>query len=289
MEITISPLPTNWGKEKLHQSYTEIADFPQVSRVYVGEISCHKRNILDKELFLVIRDVLKRAGKEVIFSSHVLSTNREDILKDLSLAELADGIEVNNIGLLNVWKKQFSHMPLTIGQFLNAYNRPVVDYYSSEGAERIVLPVDMSRRTIPHITKQKSFKVEMFVYGHLPIGFSFRCYTARAFGKVTKNCGHKCYSTLAMPLHTLDDEPIYLINGPALFSTKTYCLLPYIDDLQNMGVDALRVEPAFDEVSNSLDTVIRIIEGKLSFEQGEKELIPYSPHGLDTRLCLEYF
>jgi len=283
MEIAIGPLPTNWGKEKILDYYRKVAAHPGINRAYVGEIACTKRDILDPRLFTEIQDLLKGAGKEVILSTHVLPTNEGDVNKSRALMEEAHQIEVNNVGIFNVWLKEFREKPLTLGPYFNVYNPQSAKFLLKYKIRRIVFPVDISVNTMEKMCEEVDVPFEVVTYGNFPIAFSWRCYTARAFGKLRRDCGFKCYEVKNLPHATLEGEPLFMINGPAVYNAKTYCLVSYLKGFQEMGVASIRIETIPENVVEVADIFKALIEREISPAQAEKKLASLSEYGLDTR------
>ncbi|MDI6689512.1 MAG: U32 family peptidase [Actinomycetota bacterium] len=282
MEIAIGPLPTNWGKEKILDYYRKVAAHPAINRAYVGEIACTKRDILDPELFIEIQDSLKKAGKEVILSTLVLPTNEEDLNKSRALMAKAHEIEVNNMGIFNVWLKEFREKSLTLGPFFNVYNPQSARFLLKYKIRRILFPVDISMNTMEKMCQEIDIPFEVVVYGNFPIAFSWRCYTARAFGKLRRDCGFKCYEVKNLPQATLEDEPLFMMNGPAVYNAKTYCLISHLKRFRGMGVAGIRIETIPENVVGVADIFKAVIDGEISPTQAEKKLASLSAYRLDT-------
>ncbi|MEW6188986.1 MAG: U32 family peptidase [Actinomycetota bacterium] len=282
MEIAIGPLPTNWGKEKILDYYGKVAAHPAINRAYIGEIACTKRNILDPGFFIEIQDLLKRAGKEVILSTPVLPTNEEDLNKSRALMAKAREIEVNNMGIFNIWLKEFRERPLTLGSFFNVYNPQSARFLLKYKIRRIVFPVDISMNTMEKMCQEIDIPFEVVVYGNFPIAFSWRCYTARAFGSLRRGCGFKCYEVKNLPQATLEGEPLFMMNGPAVYNGKTYCLVSHLKGFREVGITSIRIESTPENVVEVVDIFKAVIDGKISPALAEEKLAPLSPYGLDT-------
>lgn len=242
MNISIGPAPTNWGRKRLKSFYQEIGRHPAVTRVYIGEISCTKRNILDAKLLLELENILREKGKEVVLSTYVLPTNSKDLQAARELIKEVQEIEINNIGVLNMWTREFPDKKATLGPFLNLYNSKSIYLLKKYPIKRVVLPVDLKLDAALAIVHQNSLACEIIVGGRVPIAFSWRCYTARAYNRIKKNCRFKCYEVPEISLKTLDDEPLFAINGLVIFSGKTDFLPTDLKKYKNRFA-AVRIEP----------------------------------------------
>lgn len=120
--------------------------------------------------------------------------------------------------------------------------------------QRWVMPVELSRDWLQQLladcaTRQirSRFEVELFAYGHLPLAYSARCFTARAENKPKDQCELAC---LAYPqgrvAESQEGEAVFVLNGIQTQSGYCYNL---IRDLPSMAglVDVLRLSPQGDE------------------------------------------
>lgn len=285
MELTIGPAPTNWGKKKLMSFYETVSSLPDVKRVLVGEIACPKREIMDVNFFTELKDLLEGRGKEVVLATYVLPTNQKYLDKTLELMEVASQIEVNNYGVLNLWRKNFPNKPVSLGPFSNVYNADSACYLQGLGVKRLTLPVDLELESIPGLRDSFNGTLEVIFYGHLPCAFSWRCYTARFFDRLTRECDFKCYHVPHFFLLSLDDKLAWMVNGPVVYSGQIYFLGRYLTKLLEMGVNSFRLEPTENMVS-AVEIISSLFEKRISVEEAENKLKESAPFGLDTQYCV---
>ncbi len=283
MKISIGPIPTNFGEEKLIHFYQEVASLPQVGRVYVGEIGCSKREVLDRKLFSRIRDFLERGGKEVIFSTQVLATTKEDFKRNNRLMKLADGVEVNSLGFLNFIQRQYYQMPLTIGPTLNIYNPIDAEILASWGASQVVLGFDLNFESLKKVAKSLKVPLELPVYGHFPLAYSWCCFTAKAFGRERKTCGFACYKVKEMLLENLERKTLFLVNGTVIYSGKVFSLLSHLPEIEALGIKYLRVYPLIEKVREIVETIDGAISKKIPLSKAKKILFSLSNKKLKSQ------
>jgi len=246
MEISLGPAPTTWGREELKEFYQKIAS-SSVDLVYLGEIVCPQRKVLSLADLKEIADLLKQSGKKVFLSTMPLITSTEQFEQAKELFPIGYGIEANMAGILNLYSHKdplASGKALVIGPFLNIYNWRAADWLARFGAERIVAPFELPHRSVADIAAKTSIPIEVAVWGNLPTSFSWRCYTARTFGLTQQDCLKKCLEyPEGILLKTVDEQDLFIINGPQVLAAKTHCLIEQLDRLSSIGVNSIRIQP----------------------------------------------
>jgi len=140
------------------------------------------------------------------------------------------------------------------GPHINMYNTETLAVLHDAGVKRWVLPIELSEKTLIDLQKEKpeSMETEVFVYGNIPLSFSARCFTARAFNIPKDQCEFKCDQfDKGMPLNTQDQQNLFLINGIQLQSGVPCNLLSVVERLHELNVDVLRISPQ-DENMDSI-------------------------------------
>ena len=107
---------------------------------------------------------------------------------------------------------------------------------------------------------------EIIVFGNLPIGLSWRCYTARALNLSKTNCAIICKKyPEGMLLETMDNRPIFSINGTQLMSAQKVCMIEQLDILETLGIEYLRIMPQAQNTRDVIETFSKAIEGVISY------------------------
>jgi len=115
--------------------------------------------------------------------------------------------------------------------------------------------VELSQDTLSSIMKDidSNLETEVFVFGRLPLAFSARCFTARAYNLDKDDCQYKCIKhDEGLLLSTKEDESFLVMNGIQTLSSDTFNLINSMKQMQEMGVDIVRISP---QVEYSIDVI----------------------------------
>lgn len=124
----------------------------------------------------------------------------------------------------------------------NVSNQITAEFYRSLGASRVVLARELSFEQIREIKDDTKIELEAFVHGAMCQAISGRCYlSAYLLGK-SGNCG-ECSQPCRWEwsLHS-DNGAVVDIDGKYLMSAKDLCMIEYIPELVEAGIDAFKVE-----------------------------------------------
>ncbi|MBP1910483.1 peptidase U32 family protein [Methanolobus bombayensis] len=124
----------------------------------------------------------------------------------------------------------------------NVSNQITAEFYRSLGANRVVLARELSLEQIKEIKEDTKMELEAFVHGAMCQAISGRCYlSAYLLGK-SGNCG-ECSQPCRWEwsLHS-DNGAIIDIEGKYLMSAKDLCMIEYIPELVEAGIDSVKVE-----------------------------------------------
>ncbi|MBP3231319.1 MAG: U32 family peptidase [Anaerovibrio sp.] len=159
-----------------------------------------------------------------------------------------DALLVADLGVFSYGKKYAPHTELHISTQANNTNWVAVNTWADMGAHRVVLAREMSLDEIKAIRKKCQVELEMFVHGAMCISYSGRCLMSNYMTGRDSNrgsCAQPCrwkYSLVEekrpgqyFPVE--EDE-----RGTYIFNSKDMCLLPYLPDVIESGVDSLKIE-----------------------------------------------
>lgn len=263
MRISLGPCQFDWGKNALKNFYRKMAFETPVDIVYVGEVVCSKRQSLTPEEMVELARELEGSGKEVVFSTLglVMNTVEEDLLHRMAKAAREGGwwLEANDMGGIAVGEGY----PMVAGPHITTYNPETVAFLKRVGVRRVVFPVELSAQSMADMIRRQEGEValEVFAYGKLPLTFSARCYTARAFRFSKANCQFKCGDFAdGMTMRTQEGVPFLAINGTQTMSHRIYNLVDDTQRLEQMGVDVVRLSPQ----SQSMAEIITVWHDRLN-------------------------
>ena len=96
-----------------------------------------------------------------------------------------------------------------------------------QGMQRWVMPVELSRDWLMQLNQdlgreRQQFEVEVFAYGHLPLAYSARCFTARSLDRPKDNCELACihYPTGRLA-SSREGQKVFNLNG--IQTQSGYC------------------------------------------------------------------
>jgi len=273
MELTLGPVLFEWKRDELLKFYEEAANWP-VDRVYVGEVVCSKKVGLTPNDIESVSSMLERAGKKVTLSSLAVVSNEDELnftRRLVGLARPGISIEANDMCVFNMCDAR--EKEVFAGPHITTYNAPSIEFLKSIGVKRVTLPVELPRESVAYAIKNTGIFGEVFVHGRVPLAFSWRCYTSRAYNLSKTDCRHHCgkYPD-GMELKTMDNEPLFAVNGTSVLSARTYTLVEFVEDLKEIGVNAIRVSPQSRGTGKIIEVFRKRIEGRLTPEEGLKEL-----------------
>ena len=140
-------------------------------------------------------------------------------------------VETNDMGAVH---SPADKAPFVAGLHLNVYNPQTLALLAQLGAQRWVLPVELSRDSLRELQQHRpaGMATEVFGYGRLPLAFSARCFTARRYNLSKDNCDFRCVDHPdGMPLLTREGQPFLAFNGVQTQSARTFNLIHELDDI----------------------------------------------------------
>ncbi len=243
MKLALGPVLYYWTQEKLQAFYEEVAA-STVDIVYLGETVCSRRHIMRLADWLSLAKMLAGAGKKVALSTLTLIESESDLKTLRRITENNEfAVEANDMGAVHLLA---GHMPFIAGPCLNIYNPQTLSLLASLGAQRWVMPVEMSREALQPLQQMRpaGMETEVFSYGRLPLAFSSRCFTARFHNLPKDDCRFLCIDDPdGKIMRTREGKPFLVINGIQTQSALVYNLIGDLDSLRNLGVDVLRISP----------------------------------------------
>lgn len=253
MKIALGPLLYYWQRDAVLRFYDTVAT-SAADIVYLGETVCSRRHELRLADWLQMATQLQEAGKEVILSTQVLIESGADVTTLHKIA--ANGaftVEANDMGAVHCLNGK---VPFVAGPHLNIYNVPTLQWMAGLGAQRWVMPLEMSRDDLALMQQGRpdGLQTEVFAYGRMPLAFSARCFTARHRNLPKDDCQFACMEHPdGLMMRTRENEGFLVLNGTQTQSARVYNLLPELAALQTLGVDVVRVSPQSTHTNEVLD------------------------------------
>ncbi|MEK7773935.1 MAG: U32 family peptidase [Deltaproteobacteria bacterium] len=266
MELSLGPVLFEWKREELLRFYDEVREM-DVGRVYIGEVVCSRKIGLDADTVSEIAGRLHGAGKKVVLSSLAVISNEEELDFTRRLLALPYAAEANDISVLNIADP--AERDICAGPHITTYNAPSIEFLKGAGVRHVTFPVELSRDSIEYNIRNTGIEGEVFVHGKVPLAFSWRCYTSRAYGLTKTECRHHCAGYPdGMELKTLEREPVFTVNGTSLLSAGTYTLIESVKDLEEIGVKTLRISPRHKGTAKIVEIFRKTAAGTFGPEEG---------------------
>ncbi len=165
------------------------------------------------------------------------------------LAEIhVDGLLVSDLRVFSLAREFAPSVPLHISTQANNTNWATVDAWQKLGAERVVLARELSRAEIAAIRAHSTVELEMFVHGAMCISYSGRCLLSSYLTGRDANrgaCAQACRWRYGLVEESRPGEVFPVEEderGTYIMNSKDLCLLPFLPELCDMGLDSLKIE-----------------------------------------------
>lgn len=160
-----------------------------------------------------------------------------------------DAVIVSDPGVFQVVRNETA-LPIHISTQASLMNAKAIQFWGDQGAERVVLARELSlseMRTIRN-TIDSELALECFVHGAMCISISGRCLLSNYMTGRDANrgdCAQACRWKYALMEEKRPGEYFPVVEeerGTFIMNSKDLCLLPYLPELIESGVDSLKIE-----------------------------------------------
>ena len=188
-----------------------------------------------------------------------------------SLRRLCDNgqllVEANDMGAVQFMAER--KLPFVGGPALNLYNGHALGQLLDSGMTRWVPPVECSAALIGDVLEQvremdrEVPEVEIFAYGHLPLAYSARCFTARAENRPKDDCQFCCINYPdGLALSSQEGQQLFTLNGIQTMSGEVTNLLADYNALMACGADVLRLSPRAQGMAEVVTAFDKVRQGE---------------------------
>lgn len=191
-------------------------------------------------------------SKKIYVTCNIIPHNEdlvglEDYLKFLESIKV-DAIIVADLGIFLLAKRVAPNLERHVSTQANTTNYLTTEFWKEQGATRVVVAREVSIADIKTMKEAADIEIEAFVHGAMCISYSGRCLLSNYFttrdanrGQCTQACRWK-YSLVEEnrpgEYYPIEEDQ----HGTYIFNSKDLCLLKYIPDLVEAGVDSLKIE-----------------------------------------------
>ena len=191
-------------------------------------------------------------GKKIYVTVNVYPHNEElaDLPEYLRFLQQAgvDAILVSDLGVFSIAREMAPELPVHISTQANTVNCAAAEAWARLGAERVVLAREVPLAEIQEIRRRCGVELEMFVHGAMCVSYSGRCLMSNYFtGRDANrgNCAQACRWKYALMEETRTGQYFPVEEdgrGTYIFNSKDLCLMPYLAEVIESGVDSLKIE-----------------------------------------------
>jgi len=222
--------------EALDAAISEGAD-----AVYLGLRSFNARmrsaNFAFNQFEAALQAVHER-GKRIYVTVNTVFEEREadrlyQLLQYLDKLK-ADGIIVQDLGVLKLARDNFPSLPLHASTQMNLASSKGCNFLSRQGFKRVVLARELSREEIKTVRHNTSMELEVFIHGALCVSASGLCLFSSYLGGKSANRG--ACTQACRRLYDSDSGKGYY------FSPDDLQLVDYVPQLMDIGVDSFKIE-----------------------------------------------
>lgn len=248
MKYSLGPVLYYWPKETLEKFYQAAAK-SRADVIYLGEAVCSKRRATKVGDWLDMAKMLAGQGKQVVLSTLALVQAPSELGELKRYVENGDFlIEANDIGSVNMAAER--KLPFVAGHALNCYNAVTLRLLLKQGMTRWCMPVELSRDWLTNMLQQcdelgirDKFEVEVLSYGHLPLAYSARCFTARSEDRAKDECETCCIKyPNGRDMRSQEQQQVFVLNGIQTMSGYVYNLGNELTSMKGL-VDIVRLSP----------------------------------------------
>ena len=263
MKLTLGPILFYWQREQIMDFYADMVGQP-LDVIYLGETVCSKRRALSLDDWIGLAlDIRGACDAEVVLSGLTLIEAASELGSLRRLCENGEiKVEANDMAAVQFMTSQ--GVEFVGGPALNIYNAFTLNELVSRGMRRWVPPVECSADLLAALMDQAREagislpEIEVFAWGHLPLAYSARCFTARAENLPKDDCGFICQNYPdGIPMTTQEGQVLFTLNGIQTMSGGVSNLLAEYPRMQQMGIDALRLSPRADKMTE----IVQLFDG----------------------------
>ncbi len=228
--------------------------------VYLGVVDFSLRAMRKGELITLqnIKDAVAKAhefGKKAYITLNIFAFNNDirDLEKCIDIFADAnpDAIILSDFGIFNLVKRTMPNVDIHVSTQTNTLNYESVKFWRDLGAKRVILARELAIKDIAEIRRQvPDIELECFIHGAQCVSFSGRCLLSDYFSKGERkanhgNCSQSCRWSYKLVEETRPNEYLEINQterGSHILSPKDLCLVEYLPQLIEAGVDSLKVE-----------------------------------------------
>lgn len=193
-------------------------------------------------------------GSKVYVTANILAHNRDlegvrEYFTELKRIK-PDGLIISDPAIFTIAKEIVPEIEIHISTQANNTNYGTYNFWYGLGAKRVVTARELSLEEITEIRKNipDDLEIETFIHGAMCISYSGRCLLSSFMAGRDANqgaCTHPCRWKYSVVEESRPGEymPVYENErGTYIFNSKDLCMIEYIPELMNSGIDSFKIE-----------------------------------------------
>ena len=224
----------------------KVAVYNGADEVYLGVKYFNARNNTQGFNVYELKQAVEFAhiyNVRVFLAINILFTNKEmqaalDLIADANNVGI-DAFIIQDIGLATLVKKYYPQVEIHASTQMGIHNLEGVKVLERLGFKRVVLSRETPLEEIKRIRSNSDIEIEYFVQGALCVSFSGNCYLSSYLFDASGNRG-VCKQLCRLP-YTLEFNNKKVKEG-YLLSAKDISLVNYLKELEEAGVNSLKIE-----------------------------------------------
>lgn len=274
--------------EKMKYAFAYGADACYLGLVDYSLRTMRKGELITRENLKSAIDTARSLNKKAYLTLNIFAY--DDDIKSLegTLEVIKDAnphaIILSDFGVYNLVKKFLPDIDIHISTQTNILNTEAVKFWRDMGATRVILARELSLKQIEAIKKAvPEIEVEIFVHGSQCMSYSGRCllsdYMTKGERKANHGgCAQPCRWSYKLLEETRPGEYYEIVQderGSHILSPKDLCLVRYIKELMDIGVDSFKAEgrtKSLYYVSAVAKAYRAVMDGKISTDEAFLEL-----------------
>jgi len=192
-------------------------------------------------------------GKKVYITLNIYAHNQHlnempDYLMFLREIKV-DALIISEPGVFSLAKEYVPEIPIHISTQASVTNWKAVEFWSKQGAKRIIMARELGIEEIKEIKRRvPNIELEMFVHGAMCMAYSGRCMLSAYLNKRSANmglCTQPCRWQYSVIEETRPGQYFQIYEdetGTFIFNSKDLCLFQRLKEIHDAGVDSIKIE-----------------------------------------------
>lgn len=284
--------------EKMRYAFMYGADACYLGLVDFSLRTMRKGDIITGENLETAVDFAHSLKKHVYLTLNIFAFDN-DIKKlnesiDTICGAHPDAVIISDFGIYNIVKNKIQDIDIHISTQTNILNTEAVKFWRDIGAKRVILARELSFKQIETIRKNvPDIEIEIFVHGAQCMSYSGRCLLSDYMTGYERRanqggCAQPCRWSYKLLEETRPNEYFEIVQdekGSHILSAKDLCLVKYLKQLENIGIDSFKIEgrtKSLYYVSAVAKAYRMVMDGKISADEGYNELLKAGNRGYTT-------